>query len=116
MGVIRLEGMEFHAFHGVYKIEKERGNKFVVDIDITYPFEDHPLNDNINNTINYENVFLIAKEVMEVPANLIEQVSLTIAKRVKGSFPKIQEVRVKVSKFNPPIEGNAQCASVEVVL
>ena len=30
-GIIELEGMEFHAFHGVLESEKIEGNLFLVD-------------------------------------------------------------------------------------
>ncbi len=108
--------MEFHAFHGVYESEKETGNKFIVDVTIQYPFEDVNLRDRLAKTINYERVYAITKQVMSKPANLIEQVALTIAERVTEEFPAIQSVSAKVSKCNPPIEGNVKLASAEATL
>ena len=34
IGKICLEGLEFHAFHGVYPHERESGNWFEVDISV----------------------------------------------------------------------------------
>ena len=33
-GIIELEGMEFHSFHGVLEREKVTGNLFVVDFQL----------------------------------------------------------------------------------
>ena len=31
IGIIELNGMEFHAYHGCFEKEREKGNLFVVD-------------------------------------------------------------------------------------
>jgi len=115
MGIIRLESMEFWAYHGVFKSEKEKGNKFQVDVSIDFSFEDN-LEDKLGNTIDYGEVYELVKKEMSSSSDLIEQVALDIAGSIKGSFPMINGVVVKVSKFNPPIAGDLKCASVEVRL
>jgi dihydroneopterin aldolase len=41
-GRISLEGLEFHAFHGVYPHERESGNWFEVDISMKRIFSREP--------------------------------------------------------------------------
>ena len=115
MGVIRLEGIEFWAYHGVYESEKKKGNKFEVDIAVHYPFESE-LNDELSNTINYERIYELVSVVMAESSNLIEQVAVDIARKVQDAFKDLEKVSVKVSKFNPPIAGEVRCASAEVEL
>ena len=38
IGKVALEGLEFHAFHGVYPHERESGNWFEVDIVVESDF------------------------------------------------------------------------------
>ena len=115
MGVIRLEGIEFWAYHGVYEAEKKKGNKFEVDVAIEYSFE-RGLNDVLDNTINYEEVYELVSQVMANSSNLIEQVALDIAQKINDHFQTLEKVIVKVSKFNPPIAGEVRCTSAEVEL
>jgi len=37
-GKVALEGLEFHAYHGVYPHERSSGNKFEVDIMVETEF------------------------------------------------------------------------------
>ena len=115
MGIIRLEGIEFWAFHGVYESEKKKGNNFEVDVSVHYPFEDH-VNDELSNTINYEVIYELVSQVMSDSSNLIEQVAIDIARAIRDRFSTVEKVSVKVSKFNPPIAGEVRCASAEVEL
>jgi dihydroneopterin aldolase len=90
-GKVVLEGLEFHAYHGVYPHERSSGNKFEVDVVIDTEFSDSAFRDELTGTINYEDVYAIVKDVMDRPAKLLE-----------------------ISKFNPPIGGVCKKASVVV--
>jgi dihydroneopterin aldolase len=73
-----LEGLEFYAYHGLYAFEKEKGAEFLVDVIITEEVEDtNPLNE-INQVINYEEIFTIVKEEMEIRRDLIEDIAIMI--------------------------------------
>ncbi len=39
-GKVALEGLEFHAYHGVYPHERSSGNKFEVDVIVDTEFSD----------------------------------------------------------------------------
>jgi len=114
-GKVVLEGLEFHAYHGVYPHERSSGNKFEVDVVIDTEFSDSAFRDELTGTINYEDVYAIVKDVMERPAKLLETVGHLIAEQSLLSFPSAKAVEVKISKFNPPIGGVCKKASVVVV-
>lgn len=113
-GKVVLEGLEFHAYHGVYPHERSSGNKFEVDVVIDTEFSDSAFRDELTGTINYEDVYAIVKDVMERPAKLLETVGHLIAEKSLRSFPSAKAVEVKISKFNPPIGGVCKKASVVV--
>ena len=116
MGRIVLKSMEFFAFHGVYAEERKNGNRFEVNLSVDYPFEDKVKSDQLEDTIDYGALYLIVKEIMDSPANLLEYLSLTIAERIRSQFPQIEKVSVTVSKYNPPIDGPCEKAEVTVSL
>jgi 7,8-dihydroneopterin aldolase/epimerase/oxygenase len=114
MGQVALEGLEFHAYHGVYPHERSSGNKFEVDVVIDTEFSESAFRDELTGTINYEDLYAIVKEEMGKPSKLLETVGHAIANHALKSFPSAKTVEVKISKFNPPIGGVCKKASVIV--
>jgi dihydroneopterin aldolase len=113
-GKISLEGLEFHAYHGVYAHERSSGNKFEVDITVEAILQDQVLEDDLSGTINYESLYAVVKSEMEKPSKLLETVGYAIAKQVLDSFADVLNVEIKISKFNPPIGGVCKKATVTV--
>jgi dihydroneopterin aldolase len=113
-GRIALEGLEFHAFHGVYPHERESGNWFEVDISVETDLAKAAQTDNLSQAVNYESLFRIVKEEMEQPSHLLERVAGKIIDRIFLQLPSVTDISLKISKINPPIGGKCKRASVEV--
>jgi 7,8-dihydroneopterin aldolase/epimerase/oxygenase len=113
-GKVALEGLEFHAFHGVYPHERNSGNWFEVDISVETDFTEGATKDELAGTVNYETLFQIVKNEMEVPSRLLETVVEKIVITVMKELPAVAEVQVKLSKINPPIGGKCRKASVSI--
>ena len=113
-GKVALEGLEFHAYHGVYPHERSSGNKFEVDIVVETEFQESAFQDDLSGTINYEDLYALVKSEMDKPSKLLEKVGHGIAEKILKSFASAIDVEVKISKFNPPIGGVCRKASVVV--
>jgi len=113
-GKVALEGLEFHAYHGVYPHERSSGNKFEVDIVVETEFLEAAFQDDLSGTINYEGLYALVKNEMNKPSKLLETVGHAIADKILKSFDSAINVEVKISKFNPPIGGVCKKASVVV--
>ena len=113
-GKVALEGLEFHAFHGVYPHERESGNWFEVDISVETDFSMAAANDELLGTVNYETLFRIVKEEMEQPSRLLETVAEKIASDVLQSLPAAMSVELRISKLNPPIGGKCKKATISL--
>jgi dihydroneopterin aldolase len=111
-GKVVLEGLEFHAYHGVYPHERSSGNKFEVDVAIETTFRESAFRDDLSGTINYEDVYSVVKAEMEKPSNLLERVAHNIAEKILATFPDALSVKISISKFNPPIGGVCRKAAV----
>jgi 7,8-dihydroneopterin aldolase/epimerase/oxygenase len=114
-GRVALEGLEFHAFHGVYPHERNSGNWFEVDIAVETDFTEGAANDELAGTVNYEALFQIVKAEMEEPSKLLETVAEKIVKDVLEQVPSAQQVELKISKINPPIGGKCRRATITIV-
>jgi len=121
MDRILLEGMTFYGMHGVDPAEKELGQRFIVDVEITRDLRRPGATDDVHDTINYADVYRFAKKVLEGPSkNLIEALAEEIARRIAdywhGERHGIHQIRVKVSKPEVPIKGSVlKAAAVEIV-
>ncbi|UZR94898.1 dihydroneopterin aldolase [Chondrinema litorale] len=115
MGKIKLEGLEFFAYHGFYKTEREVGRKFGVDIEVTVDFSKAAIDDTLNDTINYEHVYNIVKEEMATPVKLLEFLADKICNNILLAFNNIEDVHISIKKFDPPIGGICRSATVEML-
>jgi dihydroneopterin aldolase len=104
MALVVLEGMRFHAFHGVYPEEQVLGTEYVVNVEVQTGIALAAMTDSIEQaTVNYETVFQICAAEMAQPRKLLETVVTGIIKRMKRQFPQMMGIKVQVRKMNPPI-------------
>jgi dihydroneopterin aldolase len=108
-----LQSMKFHAFHGVMAEERIIGGIFLVDLSYTIN-TDAVETDWIEDTIDYSLLFDLVKEEMMVSSNLIEHVAGRILNTLKVEFPQVREWVIRISKLNPPINGEMESASVTI--
>jgi len=111
-----LKGMIFHAYHGVLAAEKELGQRFIVDLELSVNLKPAGDNDDLRLTINYAEVYELVKEVMlEDKYDLIETVGEKIAKAALAKDDRIQEIKVLIKKPEVPIPGILDYAAIEIV-
>ena len=113
-GKVALEGLEFHAYHGVYPHERSSGNKFEVDIIVDTEFSESAFQDDLSGTINYENLYAIVGGEMAKPSKLLETVGHATARITLDTFHEAKAVEVRITKFNPPIGGVCKKAMIIV--
>ena len=112
MATIALEGMEFHAYHGCFAEEQVTGNTFYVDIYFDTDTSMAEDTDDLNETVNYAEVYEIIKSQMELKSKLLEHVGKRIIDAITKRFPEVETIELKVSKMNPPIGGKVDNVSV----
>jgi dihydroneopterin aldolase len=114
MDYIELKNMVFHAFHGVMEQERKVGNSFRVDLKLYLNLSKAAQSDNLDDTLNYADVYDLVKDEMTKPANLLEHVAGRIVQRIKQTFPKVKKVKIRLAKANPPISGEIEEAAVVI--
>lgn len=115
MSTIAIEGMKFHAFHGCLPEEQLTGNTFIVDLYIKTDTTKAEESDDLNDTIDYVAAYNLVKQEMEIPSKLLEHLGRRILNAIKDTFEKVEFAEVKVSKMNPPINGQAESVSVSII-
>lgn len=112
MATISIEGMEFHAYHGCFAEEQVIGNTFIVDIHMDTDTTSAERSDNLDETVNYADVFQVVKEQMEIKSKLLEHVGRRIMDAVTEKYPEVDIIELKISKLNPPVGGKVHAVSV----
>lgn len=115
MSIITLEDMEFYAYHGCLEHEKLLGNTFVVSVSMEIDTQEAGKSDNLEDTLNYQEVYDVVKQQMALPANLIEHLVQRILTALEEKLPKVKSFRIKLSKLNPPLGGKVDRVTIELV-
>ncbi|HLN53556.1 MAG TPA: dihydroneopterin aldolase [Lentimicrobium sp.] len=115
MATIRIEGMDFFAYHGCFKEESIIGTRFEVDLTVTVDTEQAEISDDLHKTVNYMSLYDAVKNEMDIRSNLLENVAFRILKSIRHRFPIITRAEIKISKLNPPIGGKAERVSVTMI-
>ena len=100
---IRIDGIRATGYHGVLPEEREQGQQFSVDVDLSGDFGRAALTDALVDTVNYASVAERVVEVIEgEPVQLIETLAARIAEACVA-FPLVENAFVTVHKPQAPI-------------
>lgn len=113
MDIISLEGMEFRAPVGCFEEEKIVHPRIVVDVYLSLNATQSMESDRLEHTVNYQQVYMLIKEIMQHKHNLIEHVAALIQQEILDKHDMIQTVRCKVSKMFPALGGQMTCVAFE---
>jgi dihydroneopterin aldolase len=112
---LAISGIEFEGGHGVYAEERERGNRFSVDVEMGGDFAAGIHTDNLADTVDYD---AIVQRVCDVNRrqtfHLIESLAGAVADELLDRFARICEIRVRVRKVSLRHLGSNVCATAEV--
>lgn len=114
MSRIELSGMKFFAYHGLYDHEREKGSWFKVDVSFDCDATNAINNDAIEGTVNYEEVYKIVKEEMEISSKLIEHVAGRIHNRLQKEVKGLSKLVTKLYKMEAPLGGPLDHVSIEL--
>jgi dihydroneopterin aldolase len=102
MITVHLSNLSFHAFHGVVEGESTLGSNYEVDVTVNYDEGEVPLNE-LNNLVNYADVYEIVKKRMAIPTPLLEEVAEAMIRKIRHQYKQVTEIAVSIYKLQPPI-------------
>lgn len=111
---ITLTDVSFYAYHGVSSQERTVGNAFTMDLRLKVNLQSALDSDELSDTVSYADVYQSVSEEMAVPSNLLEHVCGRIVRRLFNDFRSVEEIKIKLSKRNPPMGADIESAGVEI--
>ena len=111
-GRLILTGLTAFGYHGHNPAERQLGQVFSADLEVTLDTRKAAASDHLDDTISYPILEKTARKILEGrPANLLETVAERIATAIL-KHPEVSQVTVRVSK-RPPLP-NLSAFSVEI--
>jgi dihydroneopterin aldolase len=115
MNRITVEGIKLYAYHGCLEEEAKIGAHYIVDVIMETDFSVAAKTDDLSKTIDYVIVYELVKKEMAIRSKLIEQVGQRIIDTLKKEIQGIKKLEVKVTKLNPPMNGDVEKVSIVIV-
>ena len=114
MDKILLSGLQFFGKHGCHPAEHDLGQMFVLDIELEADLQRAAQTDDLNDTVNYVEIYDFARATMEGPnAALLEH----LAGRI-GDFAlrdeRVSLARVRIKKPHVAVGGVLDYLGVEI--
>ena len=112
--LIAVEGIQVIGNHGIYTEERKYGNIFQVDVYLQVKPRGNIFNDNIQETINYKEIYEMVLETMRTPKNLLETLCWEMAQEMLQTWDTVSEVKLRVAKLRPRYMEQCEKAFVEL--
>jgi len=114
MNKVIVEGINLYCYHGCLEEEAKIGADYIVDVIMETNFKEAAKADDLSKTIDYVIVYNIVKAQMAIRSKLIESVGQRIVEDLKKEFVTLKKLEVKITKLNPPMNGNVDKVSIVI--
>lgn len=104
----------FYAFHGVMPQERKVGAEYTVSVTVGYDYAKAAESDEVDDTLNYAELYELVKHEMQQPSKLLEHVALRMGEAIFQKWSQAAYADIRVIKNNPPM--GAACAGAGVNL
>lgn len=112
MSTIRLKDIRIFSNHGCLTEEEKIGSDYLVNLKVRANLVKAAESDALSDTVDYVHLNKIVKEQMAIRSKLLEHVGQRIINAIFQELPLVTDVKVTVSKVNPPIGGDVAEVSV----
>jgi len=111
---IFLEGIKFHGFHGLTRMERQVGVRLAVDVSLELDLEGSGRRDDVRATLDYRRVHARVIEVGRGPSHkLLESFAVALLDALFEEFPA-ERITVTVRKETPVLDGIVDSVGVEL--
>ncbi|MCZ4243722.1 dihydroneopterin aldolase [Pedobacter punctiformis] len=100
---VALKDVKCFALHGFYPEEQLTGNHFIVDLETI--FTPSGFDDELKQTVNYEDLNAIILAEMKNTQKLLETVLHNMISKVAALYPFVEIINASIKKLNPPMPG-----------
>jgi dihydroneopterin aldolase len=114
-GKILLRDLRVFAYHGVNPEEKQYGQTFLIDVDLTVDLTAAVQGDDLAHTVNYAKAAKTIRQTLtEQRFDLIETAAEETARALFCAYPAVRRLRLRLKKPDAPMKADCAFAAVEI--
>jgi dihydroneopterin aldolase len=114
MGTIKLKNIRTFSYHGCLVEEGKIGSDYRVDLKVKTDLKISAETDDLHDTVDYVLLNKIVVTEMAIRSHLLEHVAKRIINKILTESKMVTNVKVAVSKINPPIGGDVEMVTIEM--
>ena len=104
MEQIFVRDLQVFGYHGVYREEKERGQRFIVQAEADLSFLRAQKSDRLEDTVNYGELCLFIRDFFARERyDLLETAAERLSREILETYPAIERLALEISKPGAPI-------------
>jgi len=109
-----IEGIKFHGYHGLTRLERQIGVRLAVDVILEADLERSGRSDRVADTLDYRKVHQKVLEIGRGPSHkLLESFARALLAELLAGFAA-ERVTVRVRKETPVLDGIVEAVGVEM--
>ncbi len=112
---VRVNGLRFRGYHGVFESERESGNEFLASVvaSVSGSADD---SDSLADTVDYSALAGLMVSLSESRSFMtVEGLAGAYAALVLERFPLVSSVEVVIDKLSPPMAADVESCGVRLV-
>lgn len=111
---IFIEGIKFHGYHGLTRMEREIGVRLSVDVSLELDLEPSGRSDQVRHTVDYRKVHRRVVEIGRGSSHyLLESYAVALLDMLFAEF-SAERITVLVRKETPVLDGVVDSVGVEL--
>jgi dihydroneopterin aldolase len=111
---IFIEGIKFHGYHGLTRMERQVGVRLSVDVSVELSLERSGRSDKVSDTVDYRKVHRRVVEIGQGSSHrLLESYAVSLLDALFEDVPA-NAITVTVRKETPVLEGIVDSVGVEL--
>ncbi len=111
---IFIEGIKFHGYHGLTRMEREVGVRLSVDVSLELDLYPSGRSDNVKETLDYRKVHRRVVEIGRGSSHhLLESYAVSLLDALSDDFD-VDHITVRVRKETPVLDGIVDSVGVEL--
>ena len=112
---IFVEGIKFHGFHGLTRMEREVGVRLAVDVSVELDLERSGRADDVSSTVDYRRLHRVVVDLGRNSSHkLLESFAVAVLDALFVEFPHVLSITVRVRKETPVLDGIVDSVGVEL--
>jgi dihydroneopterin aldolase len=112
---IFIEGIKFHGFHGLTKMERQVGVRLSVDITLELDLYPAGRSDSMRQSVDYRKVHGHVIGIGRGPSHrLLESYAVEVLEALFKEFKRVERVTIRVRKETPVLDGIIDSVGVEL--